>query len=496
MIRVMRHADGVYRAEQARAIDARAIHELGISGYTLMKRAGRAAFDVMRERFPDARRLVVVCGSGNNGGDGYVLAWEARAAGLDVELVARVDPDALSGEAADACAAWRRSGGAIHGEEALEARLSRADLIVDAVLGTGLDREVRSDVAETLAAINAAAAPVLALDLPSGLNADTGQPMGIAVRADLTVSFIAMKRGLLTGTAGDWTGPVVLAALDVPDEAFDGTEADAERLGADAASRWLAPRRASTHKGNLGHVLVVGGDHGMPGAPLLAARAALETGSGLVSVATRAAHAVPMATGLPEAMWHDGEDGERLEALQQRADVLALGPGLGRSDWSAAAWDRLVDRERPLVLDADGLNRLAERPREREDWVLTPHPGEAARLLGIDTAEIQRDRFASVRELAGRFRAVVVLKGFGTLVGAPDGRIAVCPFGTPAMATAGMGDALTGVIASLYGQGLAPFDAARAGVVLHARAAESAAADRRVVRAGRVIDHLHHVLPR
>ena len=149
-----------------------------------------------------------------------------------------------------------------------------------------------------------------------------------------------------------------------------------------------------------------------------------------------------------------------------------------------------------MVLDADGLNRLAGQPREREDWILTPHPGEAARLLGIDTAEVQRDRFASVRELAGRFRAVVVLKGFGTLIGAPDGRIALCPFGTPAMATAGMGDALTGIIASLRGQGLGAFEAARAGVVLHAWAAEAAAADRRVVRAGRVIEHLHHVLPR
>ncbi|NKI34663.1 NAD(P)H-hydrate dehydratase [Wenzhouxiangella sp. XN79A] len=491
----MRHAHGVYRAEQSRAIDARAIDDLGIPGIELMRRAGRAAFAVLRERFPEARRLLVVCGGGNNGGDGYVVAWEARAAGLAVELVALSDPDGLSGEAAEACAAWVRSGAAIHDDEGFEARLAEADLVVDAVLGTGLDQDVREDIAQRLDAINAGPAPVLALDVPSGLNADTGQPMGCAVRADATVTFIVMKRGLLTGTAGDWTGPVVLADLDLPDAAFDDVEADAEQLSSDCVSRWLPTRRPSTHKGDLGHLLVVGGDHGMPGAPLLAARAALETGSGLVSVATRREHARSMAVGLPEVMWQDGEDGERLAALEGRADVVALGPGLGRSDWSNAVWDRLIRGERPLVLDADGLNRLADARLERDDWILTPHPGEAARLLGVSPAEIQRDRFAAVRELAGRYRAVVVLKGFGTLVGAPDGRIAVCPFGTPAMATAGMGDALTGIVASLRGQGLAPFDAARAAVVLHARAAEAAAEGRRQVLAGRVIDHLHVVLP-
>jgi len=491
----MRHVHGVYRAEQSRAIDARAIEDLGIAGFTLMQRAGRAAFEVLRQRFPDAGRLVVVCGGGNNGGDGYIVAWEARAAGLAVELVALSDPDGLSGEAAEACAAWRRAGGAIHDADGLDDRLAEADLVVDAVLGTGLDQEVRGDVAGHLRSINACQAPTLALDIPSGLNADTGQPMGIAVRAAVTVTFIAMKRGLLTGTAGDWTGRVLLAALDVPDEAFDDIDPDAEPLPADVAARWLAPRRASTHKGDLGHVLVVGGDHGMPGAPLLAARAALETGSGLVSVATRADHARALASGLAEVMWADGEDGDRLAALEGRADVVALGPGLGRSNWSTAVWDRLVRSERPLVLDADGLNRLADDRLQRDDWILTPHPGEAGRLLGIGSDEVQRDRFAAVRELAGRYAAVVVLKGFGTLVGAPDGRIAVCPFGTPAMATAGMGDALTGIVASLRGQGLAPFDAARAGVVLHARAAEAAAQGRRQVLAGRVIDHLHAVLP-
>ncbi|MBY6203584.1 NAD(P)H-hydrate dehydratase [Halomonas denitrificans] len=496
----MRHADGVYRAEQARAIDARAIDELGIPGPELMERAGRAAFEALRERFPKAGRIVVVCGGGNNGGDGYVVAWHARAAGLAVDLVALANPDGLSGEAANACAAWRRSGGAIHAAEALGGTLDGADLVVDAVLGTGLDRAVRDDIAASLRAINESPAAVLALDVPSGLNADTGQPMGVAVRADVTVTFIAMKRGLLTGSAGDWTGELVLAPLDVPEQAFDATEPDAERLDADVAARWLTPRRASTHKGDLGHVLVCGGDHGMPGAALLAARAALEAGSGLVSVATRAAHAPVMASGLPEAMWADAEDGDRLDSLAERADVIALGPGLGRSDWSRAVWDRLVRRDTPLVLDADGLNRLAEgrdgRRLERDGWILTPHPGEAARLLGVDSQEVQRDRFAAARELAGRYHAVVVLKGFGTLTAAPDGRLAVCPFGTPAMATAGMGDALTGILASLLGQGLAPFDAARAGTVLHARAAEVAAGGRRQVLAGQVIDGLHRVLPR
>lgn len=483
----------LYRSDQVRELDRRAIEECGIPGYSLMQRAGAAAFRMLRLRWPEARRILVCCGGGNNGGDGYVIARLAADSGLEVRVLAATPPDRLSGDAARAAAGW--SGGVVE-----DADPAGFDLIVDALLGTGLSREVRDPLTGLIERINGARAAgriraVFAVDVPSGLNADTGMPMGIALKADATLSFIGRKRGLYTGRAGEFCGALEFDDLDAPEQAFAALEPDATLLGRDSARRAMPPRPAATHKGQLGHVLVLGGDFNYPGACLLAARAALVAGSGLVSVATRRDHALALASGLPEAMWADGEDGEVLGRLLEHGSVLALGPGLGSSDWSRAVWSRAMGSDLPLVLDADGLNLLAEQPTARGRWILTPHPGEAGRLLGSDAAEIQRDRFAAVRALARRYQAVVVLKGAGSLVAEPDGRVAVCPFGTPAMATAGMGDALTGIIASLLGQGLSPAAAAQAGVVLHARAGERAAIGRRSILAGELVDALPGVLP-
>jgi len=485
---IMNIEQRLYRAEQVRELDRRAIEEHGIAGYELMSRAGRAVFGMLRALWPEARRVLVCCGGGNNGGDGYVVARLARDAGLAATVHALGPVDKLAGDAARAAADW--PGGIVD-----DADPSRFDVIVDALLGTGLDREVRDDYARVIQRINCAGRPVIAVDLPSGLNADTGMPMGAAVCADATVSFIGRKRGLETGQAGDFTGVLRFDPLDVPAVVYDGIAPDAIRLDAGLPRRVLPPRKASTHKGALGRVLVCGGDFQYPGAVLLAARAALVAGAGLVSVATRREHALALPAGLPEAMWADGENSDDLARLIEHADVLALGPGLGRSEWSAAIWRRLLASERPVVLDADGLNLLAERGQKRNGWILTPHPGEAGRLLGVDTAEVQRDRFAAARALAERYAAVIVLKGFGSLVAAPDGRVAVCSFGNPAMATAGMGDALTGIIASLAGQGLDLFDAACAGVVLHARAGDHAGRGRRAILAGELISAIARVLP-
>jgi len=481
----------LYTAAQVRELDRCAIEEHGIEGYALMCRAGGAVLAAVRARYPEARRIFVCCGGGNNGGDGYVVARLAAAAGLQVRVFAQSPPERLKGDARRAYDGWKSAGGSL--VEAPEPK--KADVIVDALLGTGLDREVRDDYVALIGRINAAGVPVVAVDVPSGLSADTGMPMGTAVRADVTVTFIGRKRGLETGRAADFVGSLLFDGLQTPDSIHDPLAPDAWRLAAGFPADVLPPRMASTHKGDLGHVLVCGGDHGMPGACLLAARASLVAGSGLVSVATRRAHATILAASLPEAMWSDGEDGDRLDALVARADTIALGPGLGRSEWSRSVVQRLLGFDGPLVVDADALNLLAESPRERDDWVLTPHPGEAARLLGCSAQEVQADRFAAVRELAARFRAVTVLKGAGSLIADADGDVAVCPFGNPAMATAGMGDALTGIIASLLGQGVPAYPAACAGVVLHARAGDAAAAGRRSILAGELIDALPCVLP-
>jgi len=481
----------LYRAAQVRELDRRAIEDHGIAGITLMERAGAAVLRAVRARFPEAGRILVCCGGGNNGGDGYIVARRARDTGLDAVVVALKPPEDLAGDARRAAEAWIAAGGRV---EAWSGALPAADVIVDALLGTGLDRDVEGRCEALIGAINTAAAGVVAVDIPSGLHADTGQPLGIAVRADATVSFIGQKCGAWTGRAADFTGTRVFDRLGVPEAVYRDLDPGARLLEARTAGRHLPARRPTSHKGDFGHVLVCGGDFGMPGACALAARAALVCGSGLVSVATRRDHALHMAVGLPEAMWADGEDGAMLDRLVERADVIALGPGLGRSEWSGSVWKRLLAPDRPVVLDADGLNLLAAHGHRRSEWVLTPHPGEAARLLGVDTRAVQADRFAAAGELAERFDAVVVLKGAGSLIAEPGGRIAVCAFGTPAMAAAGMGDTLTGIIASLIGQGLDLYDAACTGVVLHARAGERAGRGRRALLAGDLTDALPGLL--
>ncbi|MFP4334423.1 MAG: NAD(P)H-hydrate dehydratase [Wenzhouxiangella sp.] len=483
----------LYRAGQVQALDRLAIEGHGIAGYELMQRAGRAAFQALRARWPEAGALTVCCGGGNNGGDGYVIARLAAEAGLAVQLIALKDPGELAGDAATAAADWRHAGGDLADPEH---SLSGA-VIVDALLGTGLDRPPAGAYARLIERINNSGNKVLAVDVPSGLDADTGMPLKPAVRADLTVTFIGNKRGLYTGQAGHWCGQRLYFDLATPAAIHAEIDADARLLAVADLRAWLPPRRPDTHKGDLGHVLVIGGDAGMAGAPVLAGQAALRTGSGLVSIATRAAHAGLAPSVQPELMAHGVETLDALDALIKCADVLALGPGLGQGDWSRALWQRAMAAEQPRVVDADALNLLAagDGPIACRGAVLTPHPGEAARLLGVSAAAVQSDRFAAARALAKRFSAVVVLKGHGTLIAESSGQVAVCPYGNPAMASAGMGDALTGIIASLLGQGCQPFDAACCGVLVHALAGDRAAARRRQVLASDLIDHLADILP-
>ncbi len=481
----------LYRAEQVRELDRLAIEKHGIPGYELMSRAGAAAFGALRERWPEASCITVCCGGGNNGGDGYVIARLAREVGMAVQLIAMKDPESLGGDAARAARDWLDGGGQIHGaDQGIE-----GEVLVDALLGTGLDRAPADDWAALIKSMNRSGAPILAVDIPSGLQADTGMPLGETVCAELTVTFIGNKRGLYTGEAGRWCGQRRFFDLDTPSEIHAAHAADAVLLDATERFDLLPPRAADTHKGDLGHVLVVGGDIGMAGAPVLAGTAALRAGSGLVTLATRAEHAALALTAQPELMSRSVETLDKLDGLVERADVIALGPGLGQGEWSQAVYRRSLATGLPLVVDADGLNQLAVGDDRAERWVLTPHPGEAARLLATSVAEVQADRFAAVRELAGRFQAVVVLKGHGSLIADPQGRVDVCPYGNPAMASAGMGDALTGIIASLIGQGLDLFDAARCGVMVHALAGDAAASGRRQILATDLIDHLGQILP-
>lgn len=481
----------MYRADSVREQDRQAIEEHGIDGYALMCRAGERAFAALMAHWPEARALTICCGAGNNGGDGFVMARLAHSAGLNVQCIAVQAVDRLSGAARQAAEDWLALGG---GLEAPNERL-RGDVIVDALLGTGLDRPVRDDYARLIEHINACQQPVLAVDIPSGLSADTGMPLGRCIHAALTVSFIGRKRGLYTGQAGRYCGKLVFDSLDIPEHIVQPVRPDAQLLDRRQLENWLPPRLADTHKGDLGHLLVVGGNLGMAGAAALAGRAALLAGAGRVSLATRAAHAGLAPAIQPELMSHGIETTEAFEPLIETADVIALGPGLGQDDWARALWRRSLEQDVPLLVDADALNLLAERPMRRSSWVLTPHPGEAARLLDTSVADIQKDRFAAVSALAERFDAVVVLKGHGSLITGPGATVCVCPYGNPAMASAGMGDALSGIIAALLAQGLAPFEAACCGVLAHALAGDRAARSRRQILASDLIDAVAFVLP-
>ncbi len=462
-------AECLYTVSQIRGLEQRLIErDAVISGLALMQRAAHAALASLRRRWPQARRLSIWCGPGNNGGDGFLVALGAHQAGLQVELFALAE--ASNGDAAAARQACLDAG--LHIRSVDDANeLPDVDVHVDALYGIGLNRAPAAPVATLIERINASGRPVLALDVPSGLDADTGQAPGAAIRADLTVSFLGFKRGLFTGAAADHVGLCELAEL--------GMSSETRLLPPDAMLMAAAslPRRArASYKNRNGHVLAIGGDHGTAGAIRLCAEAALRSGAGLVSVATRVEHMTALNAARPELMARGVDGPQALEPMLDRADVLALGPGLGQTAWGHALWLTALESGRPLVLDADGLNLLAQAPRQfGPPAVLTPHPGEAARLLGCTTAEIERDRYAAVRELARRYTAVAVLKGAGSVVADPDGSVQVCPWGNPGMASGGMGDLLTGVIAGLLAQGCDAWQAATLGVGLHARAGDLAA---------------------
>jgi ADP-dependent NAD(P)H-hydrate dehydratase / NAD(P)H-hydrate epimerase len=464
----------LYSTAQVRALDAYAIEKLGIPGYTLMKRAGEAALRFLRTRFPVAHRIVVVCGAGNNGGDGYVLARFAQAAGLTLTTLAATSPDMLRGDARQAYEDLRASGAQV--QPYAPERLAGGEVIVDALLGTGLRGAAREEIARVIRDINSSGRPVLAVDVPSGLDSDTGVPFGDAVRADCTVSFVGLKTGLFIGEGPEFAGTVFFDDLEISAGPAGGPPPRIERILESAIQHALPRRARSSHKGDFGRVLIVGGGVGMPGAVRLAGEACLRVGAGLVTVAVAPENVAAISAGRPELICLPLADAAGLSEPAERADVIAIGPGLGRTPWARSALDAVLRSGKPLVVDADALNIIAESAGPaRGDWVLTPHPGEAARLLGMQTGEIQHDRLAALDRLVGRYHGVVVLKGAGTLVGAPARTPALCERGNPGMATAGMGDVLTGTIAGIFAQCRDAWLAARVGVLVHAMAGDAAA---------------------
>jgi NAD(P)H-hydrate epimerase len=491
----------VFTAAEMRALDARAIRDLGMPGPRLMEAAGsRAAALIGGWLAPvRGRSVVVVCGKGNNGGDGFVVARRLRARGAAVSVFLVGRRAEVRGDAARALARWRGRVEEIAAEadlSALARALGRADAVVDALLGTGLTGPARGLVAAAIEAVNrvgtARGLPVIALDLPSGLGSDQGALLGPTVKASRTVTFAGLKRSLLLYPGAARAGAVEIADIGVPaDAARRGITT--WRLEASDVRGHFPPREPDAHKGHFGHLLIVAGSLGKTGAAALAGRAALRSGVGLCTIAAPASQQPIVAALAPEYMTEALPETaaqslsikarERVLELARRMDAVALGPGLSL-DPEAQELARALAREleRPLVMDADALTALGGHlevlRRAAGPRALTPHPGEMARMLGVGVPAVQDDRIEITRAFGRDHGVAVALKGAGTVIGSPDGRVTINPTGNPGMAKGGSGDVLTGIVGALLARGLAPVAALEAGCYLHGLAGDVAAAER------------------
>ena len=459
----------LYTVDQIRLLEQRAIQQLAIPSLALMHRAGEAVFTTMTQRWPSLRRILILAGSGNNAGDGYVVANLALQAGYKTQVLCLSDPNQLSGDALICYKDYLRSGGeTIVGDHDIDLA---ADIIVDALFGIGLNRPLTQPYERLISQVNQTTAIRVALDVPSGIEANTGVVLGKqAFRADLTVSFIAGKPGLYTAEAVNYTGEIILADLGLCPEFLNQTPADFFQLNKPV----LSPRSKNAHKGHFGHVLLVGGNHGYSGAIRLAAEAALRSGAGLVSVATRASHSHLLALARPEIMSHAVEDADQLLPLLEKSTVVVVGPGLGQDLWAQRLLSIIVSSHKPTVWDADALNWLAKHPCSMTNAIFTPHPGEAARLLNCSTSEIASNRYSAVRALQSSLGGICLLKGAGSLI--TNGKQTwVSSTGNPGMASGGMGDVLAGLCGGLLAQGLSLLHACQLAVYVHGEAADLSA---------------------
>jgi len=438
-----------------------------------MKKAGAAAWKLLQSTWPDAQTIVVYCGGGNNAGDGYYLAACGMQQNKNICVVALTAIDDLTDIAKVAALHAVNAGVTIYSLEEYYACGINADVIVDAILGIGCNRKVVGNYAAAIADINKSNASVLSIDVPSGLNADTGEIYNDAICADVTITFLAAKIGCYVDKGIELSGRVIIESLCDLD--IDSIEPHALLMQKDTLPELLPKRLRNTHKGDFGHVLVIGGDYGMGGAVRMAAEAAMRVGSGLVTVATRPEHINIVVGARPEIMCNQIDSADQLTPLIDRATVIVIGPGLGQSPWAESLFELACKSNLPIVIDADGLNLLSQHPVKIEKCIITPHPGEAARLLGSTVEKVQSDRYLSVNNLQQKYSDVAILKGAGTLVKTHDQVIALCAAGNPGMATGGMGDVLSGVIGGLLAQNYSLQDAAQIGVLIHSMAADQAA---------------------
>jgi|TARA_B100001250_G_scaffold392909_1_gene395146 NAD(P)H-hydrate epimerase len=468
--------ENIYSSFVVREIDSHAISSMRTSSYSLMCRAGEAAQIIINTHYSEAKKIVIFCGDGNNGGDGFILASLLLKNNKNVIVISVGSKESLSEEANQALNLYITNGGVVKKFEKAASYINEfePDLYVDAILGIGISRNISGFYLEAINFLNSSSIPIVSIDIPSGLNSDTGIPMKIAVKASITIVLIALKQGLFLANAADYVGKIKFDGLGVPLELYDIFRPSLRIMNLSSLPSILPMRSKSSYKGDNGTLLVVGGNENMGGAITLAAESALRSGVGMVKVATHIKNKDFILKRLPEVLCFGIETSNQLEDCLDDVDAIVLGPGLGNSSWSNNLYRIIINSKLPIILDADALNILARDKEKRDNWILTPHPGEASKLLDKNSKEIQCDRMSNVKKISDRFGGVVVLKGCNTLV-MQDGESSpsVCTYGNSGMAVAGMGDVLAGIIGSLVAQNIKPIEAAIAGVMIHALAGDA-----------------------
>jgi len=455
----------LYTVKQIKKIEKIARKKGGVSSFEMMQQAAVSILIAVKEHYTTAQKITILCGSGNNAGEGYLFAQLAINLGYQIQIVCLSE----NTKSLETQIAKERIQGitSIKRTNNLSALKEPCDLFIDALLGIGLSRPLTRKYLKAVSIVNKNLSPVLSLDIPSGLNADTGQMMGnTAIKADKTITFIGHKTGMLTGNSSDYTGEIILANL--------GLETHISKIKPSThliQSIQLSPRLRTAHKGHFGHALIIGGNNHYAGAAQLAAISAVRTGAGLVSLATKKPYSKTAHIYHPEIMGYPIQTKKELKLIIEKASVLIVGPGLGQSKWSKTLWESIKDINKPKIVDADALNLLAKDPYYSDTWILTPHPGEAARLLNCTTSTILENRYESIKKIQKKYGGICVLKGAGTLI-CNNKQIYTNITGNPGMASGGMGDVLAGIIGGLVAQKYSLFQAAQAGVYFHGLAAD------------------------
>lgn len=444
----------LYDKNTIQEIETQAISRLKIDHIELTKRAAKACAELLLEEFPNAQKILIFCGTGNNAADGLQIAEQLINVGKSVQIIKAIN--------------WQTTNDI------------KGDVIIDALFGLGINREIVGIWRELVEKINLSNIPVLSVDLPSGIDPNTGQILGTAIKATFTMTFIGLKLGLFTGKAKNYTGNIKLNNLGLPLDLYNNFTPKAVRLTEKNFKKILPPRAPAAHKGDFGKLLIIGGQEGSVGAPILAGKAALRSGAGLVYILSNSKQLTNIGDNL-ELQIHNFSSTKKLQELINKASVLLLGPGLGTDYNAQIFFEHAINSDLPLIIDADGLNLLAEnfsilrnKIKMRKNWILTPHPKEAARLLNTDVVTIENNRFAAIEQLVNIFNATVVLKGAGTLIKGPASTTYICDGGNPGMATAGMGDVLAGIIAALVAQHVSIQNASSLGSFIHAIAGDAA----------------------